>query len=115
MGGGREVRESGLALLMESTDVKRAGVSRINKIPNVESSKSPYMSGLYPLHFQIGKWKRPRKDSRSYRTPEAGQGQTNFYFCAPNVWLRAWFRVGTEVNACGTNEGCLVSWFFEQE
>lgn len=43
------------ALLTESSDLKRAGVFRINKIPNVDNSKSPYRSGLYPLHFQIGK------------------------------------------------------------
>lgn len=88
-GGGRKVRESGLALLIECADVKRAGVFSINKSPNVDSSKLPYRLGLYPLHCQIGKCKRPRKDSRLCRTPEAGQCRSIFISVPPNVWLRA--------------------------
>lgn len=66
------------------------------------------------LHLQMGKWKRPRKDSRSHRVSKAGQGQINFHFSLPNVQLRAWYRVDTQVNICGTNEGDLVSWFIKQ-
>lgn len=49
----------------------------------------------------------------SHRVSEAGQKQTRFHFCFPNVQLRA-CRVGTQVNACVTNEGGQISWFLKQ-